>query len=208
MTAALSGATVRQLGYWRKPGRRGSLLVPEISMQPLVLYSFRDIVALRSFVYLRRTHSLQAVRTAVDTLRELGEREHLSTYKLVSTGDSIVLVQDDELTELVGRPGHRIIATLLEILEPFSARDGVVVPDLFNPRTNLEVDPDVRGGVPVIAGTRVPYDIVAGLVNDGMTPEQIRELYPSVSDAAALDAADFGRYVDAVSGGRRGSAVA
>jgi len=208
MTAALSGATVRQLGYWRKPGRRGSLFVPEISMQPLVLYSFRDIVALRSFVYLRRTHSLQAIRTAVDTLRELGEPEHLSAYKLVSTGDSIVLVQDDELTELVGRPGHRIIATLLEILEPFSARKGVVVPDLFNPRTNLEVDPDIRGGVPVIAGTRVPYDIVAGLVNDGLTPEQIRELYPSVSDAAALDAADFGRYVDAVSGNRRGSAVA
>jgi uncharacterized protein (DUF433 family) len=208
MTAALSGATVRQLGYWRKPGRRGSLLVPEISTQPVILYSFRDVVALRSLVYLRRTHSLQAIRTAVSTLRELGEREHLSTYKLVSTGDSIVLVQDDELTDLAGRPGHRVIATLLEILQPFSAREGLVVPDLLKPRANLEVDPDVRGGVPVIAGTRVPYDIVAGLVNDGMTPEQIRELYPAVSDAAALDAADFGRYVETCTGGRRGSTVA
>ena len=208
MTAALSGASVRQLGYWRKLGRRGSLLVPEISVQPLVLYSFRDVVALRSFVYLRRTHSLQAIRTAVSTLRELGEREHLSSYRLVSTGDSIVLVQEDDLTELSGKPGHRVIATLLEILEPFSTTDGVVVPGLLKPRPNLEVDPDVRGGVPVIAGTRVPYDIVAGLVRDGMTPEQIRQLYPSVSEAAALDAADFGRYVDTFSGGRRGSAVA
>ncbi|HKA69422.1 MAG TPA: DUF433 domain-containing protein [Actinomycetes bacterium] len=208
MTAALSGATIRQLGYWRRPGRRGVLLVPEVSVQPLILYSFRDVLALRSFVYLRRTHSLQAIRTAVSTLRHLGEGEHLSTYRLVSTGDSIVLVQNDELTDLAGRPGHRVIATLLEIVEPFSARDGVVVPALFRPRTNLEVDPDVRGGVPVIAGTRVPYDIVAGLVNDGMTPAQIRDLYPSVSDAAALDAVDFGRYVDSVTGGRPGSAVA
>ncbi|MCI0687239.1 MAG: DUF433 domain-containing protein [Sporichthyaceae bacterium] len=208
MTAALSGATVRQLGYWRKASRRGTLLVPEISVQPLVLYSFRDIVALRSFVYLRRSHSLQAIRKAVNSLRQLGEQQHVSTYKLVSTGDSIVLVQGDELTELAGKPGHRVIATLLEILEPFSAREGVVVPRLFNPRPNLEVDPDVRGGVPVIAGTRVPYDIVAGLVNDGMTLAQIREFYPSVSDAAVIDAADFGRYVDTFTGIRRGSAVA
>ncbi|MGH2393840.1 MAG: DUF433 domain-containing protein, partial [Candidatus Limnocylindria bacterium] len=74
MTAALSGATVRQLGYWRKAGRRGTLLVPEISVEPLVLYSFRDVVALRSFVYLRRSHSLQAIRKAVNSLRQLGEQ--------------------------------------------------------------------------------------------------------------------------------------
>ncbi len=52
----------------RTPGER--LLVPELRQagRPL-LYSFRDVIALRTFVYLRGEHSLQKVRKAVSTLR-------------------------------------------------------------------------------------------------------------------------------------------
>jgi uncharacterized protein (DUF433 family) len=52
LTAALSGATMRQLQYWRSDrGDRGPVLVPEYRDGRTWLYSFPDVVALRTAVY-------------------------------------------------------------------------------------------------------------------------------------------------------------
>jgi uncharacterized protein (DUF433 family) len=204
MAAALSGATRRQLSHWRRDAGSGALLIPEISAEPpRVLYSFRDLVALRSCVFLRQKVSLQKIRKAISNLRDLGEREHLSQYTLVSDGDTIVLLEGDEATDLVRKPGQRVLAVLSDVFEPFAVREGVVVPRLFRPRQRLEVDPGTRSGVPVVSGTRVPYDVVAGLVRDGVPPEKIKEYYPAVSAEAARDAADFALYVDSYGRGGR-----
>ena len=52
----------------------------------------------------------------------------------------------------------------------------------------MAVDPEVRGGYPVIAGTRASYDMVASLLEDGV--------YPGVSAPATQGALEFARYVD------------
>jgi uncharacterized protein (DUF433 family) len=83
-----------------------------------------------------------------------------------------------------------------DVIEPFAVRAGVLVPHLPHPRPGLSVDPETQGGTPVIAGTRVPYDTVAGLMQDGVTAGLIANYYPSVSADAAKDALDFARYVD------------
>jgi DNA-binding transcriptional MerR regulator len=83
MAAALSGATVYQLRHWRH-ARTGPLLAPEISSSPRVFYSFRDLLALRTFVHLRQNASLQKIRLAITNLRDLGELDHLAAYQLVS----------------------------------------------------------------------------------------------------------------------------
>jgi uncharacterized protein (DUF433 family) len=64
------------------------------------------------------------------------------------------------------------------------------------PREHVQVDPGVRGGEPVIAGTRIPYDEVAALLRDGVEAEDIGEFFPQVSPDAARDAYDFASYVD------------
>ena len=64
------------------------------------------------------------------------------------------------------------------------------------PKLGLAVDPDIRGGFPVIEGTRVPYDMVSALVRDGVAPEDVAGYYPSVSAEAASSARDFAAYVD------------
>ncbi len=61
---------------------------------------------------------------------------------------------------------------------------------------HVAVDPGVRGGEPVIAGTRIPYDEVAALFRDGAGAEEVDEFFPQVSPAAARDAYDFASYVD------------
>ena len=193
MAAALSGATLPQLRYWRET----RALLPEVSSRRPVLYSFRDIIALRTFAFLREERSLQAIRRALRTLEEIGETDHLSSYRLVKQGrKSIALVRDDGAVDLVEQPGQELtVVKLGDVLRAFPLGD-VEVPPLLHPRRQISVDPAIRGGHPVVAGTRVPFDLVANLVRDGVPPREVSKFYPSVTAAAARDAADFADYVD------------
>jgi len=63
-------------------------------------------------------------------------------------------------------------------------------PGCGHPR--IAVDPDVQGGYPVIAGTRITVDAVLGLWEDGCSIEEILEELPGltagdVADAIAYD---------------------
>ncbi|GHB10230.1 DUF433 domain-containing protein [Streptomyces chryseus] len=195
LAAALSGATMRQLSHWRRAGKSGAVLVPEVSDRRPILYSFRDVVALRACVRLRQETSLQKIRRALNTLREdLGEREHLSSYALVTDGGSIYLAEPDQAVDLI-RGGNVVIHQLVDVLAPFY-QDGRRIPALLSPREHLTVEPAVRGGEPVIHGTRIPATEVAALVRDGIQPERIVDFYPGVSAEAARDAVDFSDYVD------------
>ncbi|MER5929534.1 DUF433 domain-containing protein [Streptomyces sp. NPDC002054] len=196
LAAALSGATIRQLAHWRNPSStRGAILVPEVSASRPILYSFRDVVALRTCVKLRQETSLQKIRRALNTLREdLGERRHLSSYVLVAENDRIYLADSDHAVDLI-RGGNIVIHELVDVLAPFY-RNGRHIPDLLKPRDHVAVDSSVRGGEPVIEGTRIPASEVAALVRDGIPPDRISDFYPGVSAAAARDANDFSNYVD------------
>jgi uncharacterized protein (DUF433 family) len=101
-----------------------------------------------------------------------------------------------DMVDLTRRPGQQVIAQMVDILAPFRGlRDREVVP-LYHPTPGVAVDPEVRGGYPVIAGTRVPYDMVSSLFEDGVTPEEVARFYPGVSVPAARGALAFARYVD------------
>ncbi|GID29043.1 DUF433 domain-containing protein [Paractinoplanes brasiliensis] len=199
IASALSGATRSQLDYWR----REELLVPEVSATRPLLYSFRDLIALRTFVYLRESRPLQTIRKAMNSLRDIGETEHLSKYRFVTQGRrGIALVQSsgEGAVELVERPGHQLtVLALGDVLRSFPL-DSIEVPNLAHPRPKLSVNPAVRRGYPVVAGTRVGYDLVAGLVRDGVSPAEIKEYYPGVSAEAARDAVSFADYVDRAAG--------
>jgi uncharacterized protein (DUF433 family) len=198
MTAALTGATVSQLQRWRSR-QSGFLLVPELQSAPRALYSFCDILALRTCVRLREFAALQKIRSAVGNHRELGDRSHLASYTIVadSAGDVQLLTSAEAIN--LSKPTEQKWLFALEmarVVEPFASRPGVLVPDLFRLRPRVVLDPEVQGGFPVITGTRVPYDLVAGLVADGIPAEEIAEYYPTVSAEDAHDALDFARYVD------------
>jgi uncharacterized protein (DUF433 family)/DNA-binding transcriptional MerR regulator len=192
LAATLSGASLRQLQYWRTQ----ELLMPEL--RPAgnrVLYSFQDVVALRTCVYLREQESLQLTRSAIGKLRDLGNRDHLSRYRLIADGKRIVLVEDEEVVDLTDHPGHLVATYMRDVYAPFDNMQGARVVDLLKPRRLITVDPGMHGGYPVIAGTRVQFDLVASLVDDGVPPEEIDQFYPSVTTEAALDAAAFAAIV-------------
>ncbi|WP_374975200.1 DUF433 domain-containing protein [Microbacterium trichothecenolyticum] len=196
MTSKLSGTTIAQLAYWR----RTDVLVPEIksSGRPL-LYSFRDIYALRTFARLRQELPLQQIRRALRTLQERGPFDHPADYKWFGDGDSIVLWREgDNAMDAVKHPGQTLLATFEDVLSEFTNRAGQHVADLRRPAPFLEVEPARLGGWPTIEGTRVPFDAVADLVADGSVPvEDIGDYYPSVTPDAARSALRFAQGLEA-----------
>src|SRR5882757_4223376 len=98
LAATLTGASVRQLAYWRRntPGH-GVLFAPEHGTRPRVLYSYQDIVALRMFVQLRGVLSLQKVREVASYLLTNFPAAHLAshTVKAAPGGRTAVFVSPD-----------------------------------------------------------------------------------------------------------------
>ena len=49
-------------------------------------------------------------------------------------------------------------------------------------QNRVVVDPDIHHGEPCIKGTRIPVTIVIGSLADGMTPKEIFDAYPQLTD--------------------------
>lgn len=200
LAVALTGASPDMLYTWN----RTDVLHPELCSDPKAefLYSFRDLVALRTFVKLRNDVSLQTIRKALASLKDLNLTAHPAAYTLVSDGRSVFLVEDNEATDLVRRERQRVISNLEDIFRGFTHPSGHgEVVDFRAPRPLLEVDERRLGGFPTIRNTRVAYDSVANLLADGTIPiESIGRYYPSVTAESARDAISFHQQVTAKRG--------
>ncbi|MFC6157988.1 DUF433 domain-containing protein [Kribbella jiaozuonensis] len=200
LAAALSGASVPQLNYWRRkiPGK-GVLFAPEYGSRPRALYSYRDIVVLRMFARLRGDLSLQKVRKVVAVLDEMHPGTHLSAHKVKALpgGATAVWVNPDgDYVDVLKHPGQGTLKIVMDdVFNAFTTSDGRHVPNLGKPVTGVRIDPEVRGGYPVIEGTRIPFHIVAGLCADGVPANEIAELYPSVSALDVEGAVELTRLV-------------
>lgn len=197
LTSLLTGATPSQLDRWRNQG----VLVPEKRAKRPPLYSFRDLVALRTMVFLRAQTSGQRLVRAFGTLDLLSLNDHPSRYSLGTDGDTIV-VEDPyshQTVDLVRNPGNAVHATFEDVFRSFKDFRGNPVVDFKRPSQYLTVDLRTLGGWPTVEHTRVPYDLVAQLVDfDTVQPEDVTEFYPSVSADAARDAVDFSAKVAAI----------
>ncbi|HVE69283.1 MAG TPA: DUF433 domain-containing protein [Solirubrobacteraceae bacterium] len=201
IASTLTGASVRQLAYWRRETASAPpLLEPAAKVGGRYLYSWADVMALRSIVYLRAEKSLPKIRRAVETLRglEANEWDHLSQYQLVRTAETIVVrTPKGDLLDLERAPGTVLDEVLMQdVLAPFQTRSGAEVPDFRRPRPHLRVDPAVLGGYPVVVGSRVPFDVVAALADDGAPAADVVRVYPAVKTAEAVsDAQEFAHLV-------------
>lgn len=195
LTCALTGATRGQLTYWRRSDK--PVLRPEFGSRPRAGYSFRDLIAVRSFVKLRQEISLQKIRQALLNMPVLDFADHPSTYRMAADGSTIFIAgEDGRAVDVVRRPGDRTLFTFSELFDEFEKKDGERVVNFLRPRSNVIVNPRRIGGWPTAGNTRVPYDAVASLMATGEVPAtDVKRFYPTVSEAAAHDAFDFARQV-------------
>ncbi|HYQ76184.1 DUF433 domain-containing protein [Cellulomonas sp.] len=197
LAAALTGATPAQLRHWRDSG----LVVPEVRPFRPPLYSFRDLVLIRSVAYLRAHLSSQKVHKAMLGIPDVMDAVvHPSEYRFGTDGETVYLgTESGEAIDILRRRGQTSLFTFDDMLSEFRNFKDERVADFARPSAHLEVAPGRVGGWPTIEGTRVPYDDVARLVdNETVFPEDVQAFYPSVSPAAARDAVEFAERVEAL----------
>lgn len=197
LTSHLTGATPFQLRKWNREG----LLVPEASPKRPPLYSFPDLIALRSMVFLRAETSSQRLKRAFETMDMLHLMKHPSEYRFTALKGRIFLAEPDGTTHDLTSThrGNLMTLTFEDLLSSFENFKKNEVVDFRRPSAYVEVDVDRIGGWPTVEGTRVPYNLVADLMEyDGYAPEEIEDDYPGVTAVKAVDALEFSATVKAI----------
>ena len=162
--------------------------MPEVSKKRPPLYSFRDLVALRTVAWLRTNTSLQKVRRAFAQLGEFDLTDHPAAYEFAV--GSVAAVSRCGRMRVHGpreEPGQYQFYTLADVFRPFNNRNDEMIVDFQKPRPTLRSTQRKLGGWPTIDGTRVPFDIVADALSGDLplSSDQVQAFYPGESERGA-----------------------
>src|SRR3546814_10022168 len=118
--ADIVGITYRQLDYWARTDLIRPSLADAKGSGSRRRYSYRDLIELKLIkTLLDAGQRLERIRPAFDYLRDLDD--DLTAMQLVIAGESVVLVREGELPDVVNRYQGQGVLTFL-------ALDGVVEP--------------------------------------------------------------------------------
>jgi len=198
--AALSGVPRRTVHYWAREG----ILVPSLSPERVKLWSYSDLLALRTIYWLRQIKasaeghevprtSMVAVRRALSYLRELNLElwtEDMRPTVAVDVQGRVYVETESDLSV----PGGQSVleGKWLNLLAPFTT-DHTRGPDLREPRPHVRIVPGKLAGSPHVVGTRVETIALAALESRGFDQDRIRQLYPVLPDEGVADALDLER---------------
>jgi uncharacterized protein (DUF433 family) len=199
--AALSGVPKSTVHYWA----RQEILVPSISPVRVKLWSYGDLMAMRTIYWLRQTKQDPAgrvvPRTAMKAVRR-ALREIAALELDLWSEDGAPRVAVDRAGKIVIQHGGRaerlegqniLNADMLDLLAPFASREGLRGPDLSVPRPQVRIVPGKLGGSPHIVHTRLESQALGALAVSGLKQAKIYRLYPDVQPAAIDDALDLER---------------
>ncbi len=180
----LTGLTTAQLRYWDKTGFFAPTYANEDRHNPYSrIYSFKDVVGLRTLGLLRRQHnvSLQHLRQVAEKLTHL--RDDLWTRTILYVLNQRVIVHEPGSGRLrdavsgqyvLGIPLKRIITDTKRDAEKLRRRSDDQV-------GRIEQSRRVMRNAPVVAGTRIPTAAIKRFKDDGYTIEQIIAEYPDLT---------------------------
>jgi uncharacterized protein (DUF433 family) len=196
--AALSGVPVSAMYDWAHK----EIVIPAVSDQREMLWSYADLMALRIVVWLRSTEDdgqvrrtpMPHVRAAFNELAnnniDLWEdsRQPCGALFVQRTGQIVVRIGDDAMT----LSGQGLIPDTLDLLGPFAA-GGVIGPDLRRPRPLFRIVPGKCSGEPHVQATRLTSLTLASLFDRGYDLDGVAALYPEGPREALLQARDLER---------------
>jgi uncharacterized protein (DUF433 family) len=200
--AALSGVPISTIHWWA----RERILLPSVSATKRRLWSFGDLMGLRTIYWLRRRKtteagmdipatSMNAVRAALASLATLNVplwRGNRPTVLVGGDGRLYPETRDGVLTA----DGQVAAGDLLDLIAPFTTHEGLRGPDLYQPRAHLRIVPGKLSGSPHIIGTRVETRALAALCNDGYDARQVADLYPYLLAEQIDEALDLERQLE------------
>lgn len=179
--ARLSGLSKRQLSYWDTENVFHPSLSRGTKHQPYGrIYSFQDIVALRTLAKLRQWFSLQKLRLLGDSLKERYDHPW-SRIRFYVAGDEIVFADPETGAYLSAKPQNQ---SVLEIeLEPIALEAESALQSDIRHREPVSIGRIDRHRYVmrnewVVEGTRIPVWIIQDLHASGYSPSQIQCEYP------------------------------
>ena len=195
--AALSGVPKSTVHYWA----RKEYLVPSVSAERTKLWSFADLMGIRTIYWLRQPKrangldiprtTMRAVRHALDALRDLDldlfEKDRV-TIAVTRAGEVVV---DDPSVPLHAVGGQLLDREIIDLILPFQTDEGTFGPNLTCPRDSVRIVPRKLSGSPHIVGTRIETSALFALHRRGFHEEKVRRLYPVLSGRAVADAVDL-----------------
>lgn len=200
--SALSGVPRSTVHYWA----RKEILVPSVSSERVKLWSYADLMGLRTIYWLRQPKrasdgrdvprtTMRAVKTALAALRELDLSlwsEEGAPRVAVDRGGRVWLRTELDTVQTV--EGQRPLdADWLDLIEPFSTWEGTQGPNLQSPKPHLRIVPGKLSGSPHIVKTRIETIAISALRDRGLDHERIHRLYPIVQPVAIAEAIDLER---------------
>lgn len=198
--AALSGVPMSTVHYWA----RKEILVPSVSAERVKLWSYADLMGLRTIYWLRQTKrapdgrdvprtTMPAVRRALDSLRALDLRlwtDEGGPAVTVDRGGSVYLRTGPGRVETLAG-AWPLDTELLDLIEPFSTTEATEGPNLQSPRPHLRIIPGKLAGSPHIVSSRIETVAIAALSDRGFDRERIHTLYPIVAPVAIGEAIEL-----------------
>jgi uncharacterized protein (DUF433 family) len=199
--AALSGVPLSTVHYWA----REEILVPSLSPTKVKLWSYTDLMGLRTIYWLRRRKlvtdgwevpatTMRAVRRALRMLQdldlELWTEEGGPSVRVNTAGDIFILTRDAWPETADGaRP---LDPEMFDLIAPFETPVSRA-PDLAKPRPHLRIVPGKLSGSPHIAHTRIETLAISALAERGFDWTKLERLYPAVQPVALVEAVDLER---------------
>lgn len=184
--AALSGVPRSTVYQWARSG----VLVPSVSREKVLLWSFADLMGLRVVYWLRQPKrdngidvpatSMPAVKRALDELRrlELPLWDQERSAIVVDRSGRVLLERSSGLQTA---SGQLVLADVLNVLQPFDTELGIRGPDLIRPRPAIRIHPGRLAGSPHIEDTRIETRALGALCESGLSNAKILALYPFLS---------------------------
>lgn len=204
--SALSGVPRSTVHYWA----RHEILVPSVSPTKVKLWSYTDLMGLRTIYWLRKRKlgtdgwdvpptTMRSVRRALRMLRDLDlalwTEDGGPSVRVDPGGRIFILTRDDGPETLAGQ--RPLNADIFDLIAPFETPVSRA-PDLAKPRPHLRIVPGKLSGSPHIARTRIETVAIAALAARGFDSARIEGLYPSVRPTLALvEAVDLERQLAA-----------
>lgn len=183
--AKVARVSPRRVSYWASSG----VLVPSVlydsdAIPRRALYSFADVVGLRTLGILRDRHglSLQRLRQAADFLRSHADRPWSDLRLWVRANDLLFRAPATGALVSTGQPGQTAIAIEIEAV----AHDAERASEALGQRDPADIGMTerrrgVQGNRLVVRGTRVPVESILNLASDGYSARAIVETFPSLT---------------------------
>lgn len=179
----LTGLSDRQLRYWDRTGFFSPQFDAKKRRAPYGrVYSFRDVVGLRTIAILLKDHSvsLQHLRRVAERLSGLSESLWSDTRIYVVNRE--VHIEDPETGSIRGAlSGQYAMIPLIEVMNNIAEECQKLKERNAGQRGQIERHRYVARNSWVVAGTRIPTAAIRRFSEAGYSADQILQEYPSLT---------------------------